>query len=71
MKKADIQCSVHFLPIHQMTAFKKHFEGMSSLPITEYLGDKLVSLPLFPEMSEEEVEYVIKKVNKTKLLINI
>ena len=68
MKENGIQCSVHFLPIHQMTAFKNKSSDYT-LPITEYLGGTLVSLPLYPGMKESEVEYVCEKAKETKLLI--
>jgi dTDP-4-amino-4,6-dideoxygalactose transaminase len=29
------------------------------LPLTEYVGSREVTLPLFPSMTEEQVEYVV------------
>ena len=82
MELAQIQCSVHFLPLHLMTAFKKFspkalnkfFTGKvgkwSNLKHTEYLGKRLVSLPLFPDMTNEQVDYVCERVLDTNLLIH-
>lgn len=69
MEVAEIQCSVHFLPLHKMPAFQKYAQGVN-LPNTDYLGERLVSLPLFPQMTDEEVDYVSQKVLETNLLIN-
>jgi dTDP-4-amino-4,6-dideoxygalactose transaminase len=66
MKEAGIQCSVHFLPIHNMTAYDKG----EKLPNTEWLGKRLVSLPLYPTLTLEEVEFICKQALKTKLLIH-
>lgn len=68
MAKKGIQCSVHFLPLHKMTAFR-HIPVLNNLKKTEKLGEKLVSLPLYPELTDEMIEYITKEVLNTKLLI--
>lgn len=68
MKENGIQCSVHFLPIHKMTAFKNKSIDYN-LPITEDLGNKLVSLPLYPGLKNNEIDFVCQKAKETKLLI--
>jgi len=35
-----------------------------SLPVTEQLANEIVSLPLYPELEDEEVQYVIEQVRK-------
>lgn len=67
MTKAGIQVSVHFLPLHKMKAFKNM--NHANLINTEYFGDKLVSLPLFPDLTNDEIKYICNKVLETKLLI--
>lgn len=79
MTAADIQCSVHFLPLHRMPAYKKWApqgfhdsikgELVNPLANTEYLGARLVSLPLFPQMTDSQIDYVSENVLKTNLLI--
>jgi dTDP-4-amino-4,6-dideoxygalactose transaminase len=68
MSAANVQCSVHFKPLHLMPAFKGF--GGYSLPNTEYLGERLVSLPLFPDMTDEQIDYISQEVLKTHLLTN-
>jgi dTDP-4-amino-4,6-dideoxygalactose transaminase len=67
MAKAGVQVSVHFRPLHKMMAYG----STRDLINTEYLGGGLVSLPLFPNMTDEQVRYVIETANKTKLLISL
>lgn len=67
MAKAGIQCSVHFRPLHKMKAYN----CKDTLINTEYLGDGLISLPLYPGMTNKQVKYVIDTANKTKLLISL
>ncbi|HAX1637986.1 TPA: aminotransferase, partial [Escherichia coli] len=44
------------------------YQNMSSLslPITEQIHDEVISLPISPVMSEDDVNYVIKVVNDYK-----
>jgi dTDP-4-amino-4,6-dideoxygalactose transaminase len=65
MAKANIQVSVHFLPVHKMTAYS--FE--QKLPRTEFLGEHLVSLPLYPSMTNREIDYVIDTAILTKQIL--
>ena len=67
MEKVGISCSVHFLPVHKMTAFKDY--NNLDLPNTNYFGEHLVSLPLFPALKDEEIKYICQKVLETGLLI--
>jgi len=59
-----IQVGVHCLPLHKMPIYKRF--AVEKLPITEYIGKKIVSLPLHPLLDERDVDYVIKVVKETK-----
>jgi dTDP-4-amino-4,6-dideoxygalactose transaminase len=61
-----VQCSIHFRPIHTLTAFKKY---ATKLPNTDYIAEKIVSIPMFPGMTKKEVDYVCKCIKETNLLI--
>lgn len=53
----SIPFSVHFIPLHTMSHYRaKHPE--TRLPTTEALGEELLSLPLYPDMTEEQVDLV-------------
>lgn len=69
MKYEEIGCSVHFLPLHKMPAYKK-CKCLDDMKVTETLGEQFVSLPLYPTLKDEEIDYVCEKVLKTGLLIN-
>ena len=69
LKEKGIQCSVHFLPLHQMTGYKKYYKQIP-LQMTDWLGEHLVSLPLYPQLTNEEVKYIVDTVLETKLLIH-
>ena len=53
------------VPLHQQKAFNKGNckNCNTSLPVAEKLAKQTVCLPIFPEMEEEQINYVIKTVN--------
>ena len=59
----NVGTSVHFIPVHLMSAYRNRFgyqEG--DFPHTEAHFDRIISLPLYPTMTEEDTEYVIAAV---------
>lgn len=71
MKKANIGTSVHFIPIHYHPYYKnKYGYSRGDFPVTEKIFEQIVSLPLYPKMTEENVNYVAKTtiniINKLK-----
>jgi dTDP-4-amino-4,6-dideoxygalactose transaminase len=61
----NIGCGVHYPPIHlfQMYRQRGFHEGM--FPVAESVGQRIVTLPLFPRMSEADVERVVGAVRET------
>ncbi len=56
MADAGVQCSVHYRPIHTFTAY----EGFDvDVPLTDKIAGSIVTLPLFPSMSEEQMGHVV------------
>jgi dTDP-4-amino-4,6-dideoxygalactose transaminase len=54
-----IQTSVHYPPIHRFSAFAPY---RRELPRTDEIADALVTLPLFPHMTDDAVDYVVEAV---------
>jgi dTDP-4-amino-4,6-dideoxygalactose transaminase len=63
MKAAGIQTSIHYPPIHQFTSFKKN-QSDAKLPITEDVASREVTLPLYPHLTDAQVEFVVKTIGK-------
>lgn len=56
MQSAGIGCGIHYpVPIHRQKAY--HFLGLSegSFPVAERCSQEFLSLPIFPELTEEQV----------------
>ena len=55
-----IETGIHYKPVHQMSMYK----DKQKLPITESIGTKIVTLPTHPNLSEANIELIIKSVNR-------
>jgi dTDP-4-amino-4,6-dideoxygalactose transaminase len=58
MMSRGIQTSIHYPPIHQFTFFRKVLGESSDLKITEDLGRRLITLPLYPDKTLKDVSLV-------------
>ena len=59
MKEAGIQTSIHYRPVDTFTAYVDAGLGPSPhVPLSHAVGDRVVTLPLFPNMTEAQVGYV-------------
>jgi len=64
MRKSGIQTSIHYPPIHQFSYFRQRYSDVV-LPITEDIARREVTLPLYPTMKDEDIDFVIGKVCAT------
>lgn len=63
LQKLNIGVSVHFTALHLHPYYRDTYGyRRGDFPNAEYASDRLVSLPLFPMMSPEDVEYSISAV---------
>ena len=60
MNDVNIETGIHYKPIHKMTLYFQN----KKLPITEQVGKEIVSIPMHPNLNENEVNKIIKNVNK-------
>jgi dTDP-4-amino-4,6-dideoxygalactose transaminase len=61
LKEEHIGTGLHFEALHRSTLYGR---GNEDLPETDYVCARIVSLPLFPDMSNEDVEDVITAVRR-------
>jgi dTDP-4-amino-4,6-dideoxygalactose transaminase len=60
----NIGTSVHFLPVHRLTAYRDRFPDQPPLPVAERAGEELLSLPLSPAHSERDIEDAIEALRR-------
>lgn len=64
MEKLGMECNKHYpVPCHLQKAYENLGYKEGDCPNAEYLAKHCVTLPLFPEMTEEEVQMVIEACN--------
>jgi dTDP-4-amino-4,6-dideoxygalactose transaminase len=65
LKDHNIGTSVHFIPVHLHPFYRERFGyRRGDLPAAEAIYDRIVSLPLYPRMTEEDVDDVIRAVGR-------
>jgi len=60
LKEERIETGVHYKPIHQMT----YYRSKTRLPKTESVGKQIVSIPTHPNLSDSDVDRIIRAINK-------
>jgi dTDP-4-amino-4,6-dideoxygalactose transaminase len=64
LRERGIETSVHFIPLHRHPFYRNTFGLMpEGFPNAEWLYERSISLPIYPGMTDPEVDYVIEQVN--------
>jgi len=59
----NVSTGIHYLlhlylqPVFEFSGYKK-----GDFPVAEKLAFEVLSLPMFPELTEKEIEYIVKKI---------
>jgi len=61
MKSLGIETGIHYNPVHLMTFY---YQKGIKLPITEKVGNEIVSVPIHPNLRKEDVDTVISSINR-------
>jgi dTDP-4-amino-4,6-dideoxygalactose transaminase len=65
LKGRDIGTLVHYpLPVHLQPAYRGRLGDVGSLPETERAANQVLSLPMFPELSEIKVQQVAEAIRE-------
>ncbi len=65
LRGAGIGCDVHYpFPAHLQPAYASTCVSHGKLPVTERLAGRLLSLPMFPELTTDERERVVTAIQK-------
>ena len=63
LAKQEIPTLIHYpTPIHHQKAFAEW--RTCSLPISEQLSEQILSLPIAPHLSDDEVSYIMEQINR-------
>ena len=63
LRSHQIGASLHYpLAVHQQDAYAHRIRGRDNLPVTELFYQRNLTLPMYPELSNDAVEHIITKV---------
>lgn len=65
LKSREISTLIHYpIPPHKTGSYRHDFEGYVNLPNTERIAQEVLSLPIFPGITEFQVRYVCEQINQ-------
>ena len=64
LRDRGIAVNVHYIPVHLHPFYRKAFQtGPGLCPVAENAYEQIISLPIFPDMTDTDVETVVNVIN--------
>ena len=64
LQDENISCAIYYpVPLHQQNVFKADCQGLS-LPVTEEIAGRCFSLPIYPELSNADIDRIVAVIKK-------
>ncbi len=60
LKEKNIATGVHYMPVHLQPYYRK--QTKVTLPVAERIWTQLLTLPLYPDLMEDDVQYVVDTI---------
>ena len=65
LKKNNIGCGIHYRSVTDMSVYKKKFGwNINTCKNSKYVGDNTISLPLYPDLTIKDVNFICEKIQK-------
>ena len=64
MSAENVQCQVHYIPVYWFPVYQKLGHKKGECPNAEAVYESIMSIPLYPKLSDSDVEDVIHAVTK-------
>ncbi len=63
LKKQGVQTTFHYIPLHSSLGGRKYGRSATTeLPVTDKVANCIVRLPVYPDLTDTELDYVIEKI---------
>ena len=63
LAERGISCGIHYpIPIHLQDAYNSLGLKKGSFPVAEKIAEEFISLPMYPELRAEQIEYVATEI---------
>lgn len=69
LRKEGVGATFHYIPLHSAPQGQKLGYKAEDLPVTEDISGRLLRLPLYPDMTKEELKYIQEKVKEAFALL--
>lgn len=64
LQAGGVACAIHYpIPLHKQQALAADYPGLS-LPVAESVAARCLSLPMYPELTDAQIDQVIEAVRK-------
>lgn len=63
LREQNIWCQIHYIPAHLMPYYQQFGWGNGDMPFAEIYYNQCMSLPMYPSLTDDDLERVIKCVN--------
>jgi UDP-4-amino-4,6-dideoxy-N-acetyl-beta-L-altrosamine transaminase len=63
LKSKNIFCQIHYIPVHLMPYYKSKGWKKGDLPEAENYYKYCISLPMYPELTNSDLNYIIKEID--------
>jgi dTDP-4-amino-4,6-dideoxygalactose transaminase len=64
LEQENIATSIHFLPVHKLTWYRERYPEQPELPVSERAGDEVLSLPLSPAHTDDDIADAIAALRR-------
>ena len=65
LQSMGVHTGLHFTAVHELTYYRKHLgEFSAELPVATDVSGRIVSLPLYPALADEDQEHVVDAVRR-------
>jgi dTDP-4-amino-4,6-dideoxygalactose transaminase len=64
LREERIGTSIHFLPVHRLTWYRENLRDQPALPVAERAGEEILSLPLSPAHSDDDIADAIEALRR-------
>jgi len=66
LAEKEIYCGIHYpIPVHLLDAYKSLNLGVGSFPVAEKSAAEFVSLPMYPELTREQIAFAVSGLKES------
>jgi dTDP-4-amino-4,6-dideoxygalactose transaminase len=69
ISNSGISVNVHFIPMPMLSLFKEHGYKIEDFPIAYDNYSREISLPIYPQLTNSQIDYIVKKVAESYLSV--